>query len=103
MAEIAKRNGKTVAQTLLRWGLQHGTSVIPKSSKAEHSQVCKWAIEAIVSSCQQSRSTVHFKPCLSPVPHAAAASAAAGTIISCVKTVCFTLLTAGSYDHVLMI
>lgn len=38
VAEIAKRNGKTVAQTLLRWGLQHGTSVIPKSSKAEHSQ-----------------------------------------------------------------
>ena len=40
VAQIAKKYGKTVAQTLLRWGLQHGTSVIPKSSKAEHSRVC---------------------------------------------------------------
>ncbi len=39
VAHIAKKNGKTVAQTLLRWGLQHGTSVIPKSSNTKHSQV----------------------------------------------------------------
>lgn len=39
VAHIAKKNGKTVAQTLLRWGLQHGTSVIPKSSNPKHSQV----------------------------------------------------------------
>ncbi|DBA83612.1 TPA: hypothetical protein ACH3X1_006179 [Trebouxia sp. C0004] len=38
VARIAKKNGKTVAQTLLRWGLQHGTSVIPKSSNPKHSQ-----------------------------------------------------------------
>ncbi|DBA71946.1 hypothetical protein WJX79_005585 [Trebouxia sp. C0005] len=38
VAHIAKKNGKTVAQTLLRWGLQHGTSVIPKSSNPKHSQ-----------------------------------------------------------------
>ena len=47
MAHIAKKNGKTVAQTLLRWGLQHGTSVIPKSSKAQHSQVSGTAYNLI--------------------------------------------------------
>ncbi|KAL3138766.1 hypothetical protein ABBQ32_005611 [Trebouxia sp. C0010 RCD-2024] len=36
--QIADSNGKTVAQTLLRWGLQHGTSVIPKSSNPKHIQ-----------------------------------------------------------------
>ena len=39
VAAIAASNGRTVAQTLLRWGLQHGTSVIPKSSNPKHSQV----------------------------------------------------------------
>lgn len=29
--EIAKAHGKTAAQIMLRWGLQHGRSVIPKS------------------------------------------------------------------------
>lgn len=36
--QIAESNGKTVAQTLLRWGLEHGTSVIPKSSNPKHIQ-----------------------------------------------------------------
>lgn len=47
--QIADSNGKTVAQTLLRWGLQHGTSVIPKSSNPKHIQArleccgrCRW-------------------------------------------------------------
>ena len=30
---IAKAHGKTPAQVMLRWGLQHGRSVIPKSTK----------------------------------------------------------------------
>ena len=33
IAEIAKAHGKTAAQVMLRWGLQHGRSVIPKSTK----------------------------------------------------------------------
>ena len=32
-ADIAKAHGKTPAQVMLRWGLQHGRSVIPKSTK----------------------------------------------------------------------
>lgn len=32
---IAARHGKTAAQTLLRWGVQRGTAVIPKSSRPE--------------------------------------------------------------------
>jgi len=32
---IAKRHGKTPAQVLLRWGVQRGTAVIPKTSSPE--------------------------------------------------------------------
>ena len=35
VVEIAQRHGKTSAQVLLRWGVQRGTVVIPKSSKVE--------------------------------------------------------------------
>jgi diketogulonate reductase-like aldo/keto reductase len=35
IAEIARTHGKTPAQVMLRWGLQHGRSVIPKSTQAE--------------------------------------------------------------------
>ena len=34
-ATIAEAHGKTPAQVMLRWGLQHGRSVIPKSTKPE--------------------------------------------------------------------
>ena len=33
IGEIATGNGKTPAQVMLRWGVQHGRSVIPKSTK----------------------------------------------------------------------
>ncbi len=33
--EVAERNGRTPAQVLLRWGIQHGIPEIPKSTKRE--------------------------------------------------------------------
>jgi diketogulonate reductase-like aldo/keto reductase len=35
IARIAQAHGKTPAQVMLRWGLQHGRSVIPKSVRPE--------------------------------------------------------------------
>lgn len=35
IAELAKKYGKTNAQIMIRWSLQHGLIVIPKSSKKE--------------------------------------------------------------------
>ena len=35
VVEVARRHGKTPAQVLIRWGLQHGLVVIPKSTRRE--------------------------------------------------------------------
>jgi len=35
IGQIADAHGKSAAQVMLRWGLQHGRSVIPKSTKPE--------------------------------------------------------------------
>lgn len=48
LAEIAKRYGKTPAQTALRWSVQGGVVVIPKSVHpariAENSQIFDFAL-----------------------------------------------------------
>jgi diketogulonate reductase-like aldo/keto reductase len=50
IADIATAHGKTPAQVMLRWGLQHGRSVIPKSTKpsriAEDMNVFDFALSA---------------------------------------------------------
>jgi len=35
LVRVAEKHGRTAAQVLLRWGLQHGLVVIPKSVHAE--------------------------------------------------------------------
>lgn len=35
LAEIAKKHGKTPAQIILRWNIEHGMVVIPKSVHKE--------------------------------------------------------------------
>lgn len=35
VVEIARRHGKTPAQIVLRWGVQRGTAIVPKTSRVE--------------------------------------------------------------------
>jgi diketogulonate reductase-like aldo/keto reductase len=50
IAEIASAHAKNAAQVMLRWGLQHGRSVIPKSTKpgriAENTDVLDFELSA---------------------------------------------------------
>lgn len=43
--EVAKKLDRTPTQVLLRWGLQHGSSVLPKSANPEHLKVCAFQFE----------------------------------------------------------
>ena len=44
VANIARSLGKRPAQVLIRWALQHGTSVSPKAGSHEHVQVCFYTL-----------------------------------------------------------
>ncbi|GLJ18641.1 hypothetical protein SUGI_0332270 [Cryptomeria japonica] len=48
LREIAEKHGRTVAQVLLRWGLEQGVSVLPKSYNScritENYQVFEWSL-----------------------------------------------------------
>lgn len=50
IVDVARRLGRTPAQVMLRWGLQHGVSEIPKSVKAhrirENADLYGWEIPA---------------------------------------------------------
>ena len=35
-SELARRSGRSAAQVMLRWGLQHAMAVLPKSTRPEH-------------------------------------------------------------------
>jgi methylglyoxal/glyoxal reductase len=49
LVEIARRVGRTVAQVLLRWSVQHGNVVLPKSTKpsriAENARIFDFALD----------------------------------------------------------
>jgi 2,5-diketo-D-gluconate reductase A len=50
LAEVAGRNGRTPAQVMLRWGLQHGFVVIPRSTDrgriAQNSRIFDFMLDA---------------------------------------------------------
>ena len=49
LADIARRVGRTVAQVLLRWSVQHGNVVLPKSIKpsriAENARIFDFTLD----------------------------------------------------------
>lgn len=49
LADVARRVGKTVAQVLLRWSVQHGNVVLPKSTKpsriAENARIFDFTLD----------------------------------------------------------
>jgi diketogulonate reductase-like aldo/keto reductase len=61
IVEIANTHRKTPAQVMLRWGLQHGRSVIPKSTKphriAENIDVFDFELSADVMRAIAARDT----------------------------------------------
>ena len=71
--EIAEKLGKTPTQVLLRWGLQHGSSVLPKSVNPDHLKVQNqlqncvmelpglWAHVCCLSYCHTSGSCLHTR------------------------------------------
>jgi hypothetical protein len=83
---VAKRTGKNVGQVLIRWALQHGTSVIPKSTspaRIRHVECCRgWAGQG----CERSR------PPRGQASIAAVAAAAALTVrpshVACFNPCC---------------
>ena len=50
LADVARRAGRTVAQVLLRWSVQHGNVVLPKSTKpariAENAAIFDFTLDA---------------------------------------------------------
>jgi len=50
LADVARRVGRSVAQVLLRWSVQHGNVVLPKSTRAsriaENAQLFDFALDA---------------------------------------------------------
>ncbi|MGZ3438290.1 MAG: aldo/keto reductase, partial [Polyangia bacterium] len=51
VVDIARRTGRSVAQVLLRWGIQHGHVVLPKSTKpariAENGAIFDFVLDEI--------------------------------------------------------
>ena len=50
LEEIAESKGRTPAQVLLRWGVQRGTAIVPKTSRAdrlaENLAICDFELTA---------------------------------------------------------
>jgi diketogulonate reductase-like aldo/keto reductase len=68
---IAQKHGKTPAQILLAWGIQRGTSVIPKSSKAERILENFESVQVQLSTDEMAAldrlHETHGKRCIDPV------------------------------------
>lgn len=68
--EIAERHGKTTAQVLLRWALQHGWAIIPKSSNAarikENADIYDFVLTDADMHLLDNRAEAEFKACWNP-------------------------------------